>query len=461
MAHARSDWFERPAAFNSAMNPSSLNVLADAFLAGEPSPEKIFERASRVLGGRWPWLPSLARRYAAKFGDRARPRRREVLEFLSEDRGFLAAREKVLNQRSIAEWVAGSPKMWAPGPPSRWKIPAIATAGDLALWAGVAVGELEWLADLKGWNWRADDRRLRHYEYRVAAKRAGGLRLVEAPKPRLKSLQRKVLREILENVPSHNAVHGFTKGRSIRSFAAPQAGRRVVLRMDLQDFFPTIGRPRVQALFRTLGYPESVADLLGGLCTNATPRDIWTRAASTGEQHQIDGLRHFYERPHVPQGAPTSPALANICFYRADCRLTALARSAGAVYTRYADDLAFSGDVAFERRVDRFSAHVGAILLEESFRANYRKTRVMRQGVRQRLAGLAVNAKPNIIRADYDRLKAILTNCARHGAASQNRERRDQFREHLRGRIAFVESVRPEKGRRLREIFARIEWPSS
>lgn len=440
------------------MNLSSLNVLADAFLAGEPLPEEIFERASRVLGGRWPWLRSVARRYAARFGERTRPRRREVIAFLSTDAGFLAARARVLDQRSIAEWVVGSPKMWAPDPPSRWQIPAIATAGDLAAWANLTIGELEWFADLKGWNWRTRTADLRHYEYRTAEKRSGGMRLIEAPKPRLKRLQRKILSEILAKIPSHAAVHGFAKGRSIRSFASPHSGRRVVLRMDVQDFFPTIGRARVQALFRTLGYPEAVADLLGGLCTNATPRDIWPRAASTSEQHRIDGLCDFYERPHVPQGAPTSPALANICFYRTDCRLIGLAKSAGATYTRYADDLAFSGDAAFERGVDRFAAHVGAILLEENFRANYRKTRVMRQGVRQRLAGLAVNAKPNILRADYDRLKATLTNCARHGAASQNREGRDHFREHLRGRIAFVESIRPEKGRKLREIFARINW---
>lgn len=440
------------------MNPSSLNVLADAFLTGEPSPEEIFERASRVLGGRWPWLRGVARRYAARFGQRARPRRRAVLAFLSTDTEFLAARARVLDQRSIADWVVGSPKMWAPGPPSRWPIPAMATVGELAAWADLTIGELEWFADLKGWNWRTRNASLRHYDYRIAEKRSGGMRLIEAPKPRLKSRQRKILRDILAKIPRHAAVHGFANGRSIRSFATPHSGRAVVLRMDVQDFFPTIGRARVQALFRTLGYPEAVADLLGGLCTNATPRDIWPPGATPGEQHQIDGLRDFYERPHVPQGAPTSPALANICFYRADCRLAGLAKSAGAMYTRYADDLAFSGDVSFERGVDRFAAHVGAILLEESFRANYRKTRVMRKGVRQRLAGLTVNAQPNIIRADYDRLKAVLTNCARHGAASQNRERRDHFQEHLRGRIAFVESIRPEKGRKLHEIFARINW---
>ena len=97
-----------------------------------------------------------------------------------------------------------------------------------------------------------------------------------------------------------------------------------------------------------MGYAEHVADLLAGLCTNAAPHRVWTAPAS----HE---LRDLYRRPHLPQGAPTSPALANICMYRADCRLAGLARSAGAVYTRYADDMAFSGDTDFERRVDRFS----------------------------------------------------------------------------------------------------------
>jgi RNA-directed DNA polymerase len=256
-------------------------------------------------------------------------------------------------------------------------------------------------------------------------------------------------------------VHGFVKGRSIKTFAAPHAGRRVVLRMDLREFFPRLSRARVQALFRTAGYPECVADLLGGLCTSAVPHDAWTRAADKLNPAELSELRRLYADPHLPQGAPTSPALANLCSFRADCRLHGLARAAGAVYTRYADDLAFSGDEEFESRVERFGAHVAAILAGEDLPLNHRKTRVMRRGVRQYLAGVVANQHVNVVRADFDRLKAMLTNCVHHGPASQNRENHPVFRRHLAGRVAFVEMINPQKGARLRRIFARIDWSGS
>ena len=228
--------------------------------------------------------------------------------------------------------------------------------------------------------------------------------------------------------------------------------------MDVRDFFPTFGGVRIQNLFRTLGYPEAVADLLGGICTNAAPRDIWDEIAADLGPVGVEEARRLYARPHLPQGAPTSPALANISFYRADCRLSALAESAGASYTRYADDLAFSGGEKFERRVERFGPYVASILLEEGFAVNHRKTRVMRQGVRQHLAGLVTNQRPNVVRRDFDRLKALLTNCVRQGPQTQNRERRPQFRAHLEGRVAFVEMINPGKAKRLRAIFERIRW---
>jgi hypothetical protein len=160
----------------------------------------------------------------------------------------------------------------------------------------------------------------------------------------------------------------------------------------------------------------------------------------------------------LPQGAPTSPALANVCAHRIDCRLRALARSAGAEYTRYADDLAFSGDEAFERCVERFASHAAAVLLEEGFTVHHRKTRIMRQGVRQHLAGLVANQRINVVREDFDRLKAILNNCMRHGPESQNREAHPSFQEHLRGRVEFVTMVDPAKGLRLRGMFDQIQW---
>jgi hypothetical protein len=194
-----------------------------------------------------------------------------------------------------------------------------------------------------------------------------------------------------------------------------------------------------------MGYPESVADLLGGICTTTAPSDIWK-------------ARDLYTQPHLPQGAPTSPALANLCSYRVDCRLTGLAKSVGAQYTRYADDLAFSGGEPFERAVERFSIHVAAILIEAGFFVHHRKTRIMRQSVRQHLAGLVANERANIRRSDYDRLKATLTNCIRQGPESQNRDAHPHYRLHLQGKVAFVESINPAKGQRLRTLFEEIPW---
>lgn len=166
----------------------------------------------------------------------------------------------------------------------------------------------------------------------------------------------------------------------------------------------------------------------------------------------------MYAVPHLPQGAPTSPALANLCAYQIDCRLTGLARASGANYTRYADDLAFSGGEELERAVNRFSTQAAVILEEEGFRVHHRKTRVMRQGVRQRIAGLVVNEHANVPREEVDQLKAILTNCARRGPAGENRAGHPDFRAHLHGRVGFVEMIHPERGRKLRRLLDAIPW---
>ena len=370
-------------------------ALARCFLADAPSVDGMVARSGAVLGKRWRWLRPLARRYLVRFGTRTRPHWRDVLGFLIEDAGLYRARTRYALELQVDPGAVAPPAM-------PWPSPAIASRVALAQWLGIDLAELEWFADLKGLAYkRADRPQLGHYHYRVLAKDSGSVRLIESPKLRLKAVQRRILAEILEKVPPHPAVQGFVKGRSIRTFAAPHR--------------------------------------------------VWTVPASRD-------IRDLYRRPHLPQGAPTSPALANICMYRADCRLAGLARSAGAIYTRYADDMAFSGDSDFGRRVDRFSTHAAVILHEEGFTVHHRKTRVMRQGVRQYLAGLVANERINVQRPDFDRLKAILTNCARRGPASQDRQGHQNFRAHLEGRVAFIESVNPHKGTRLRRLFEAIDW---
>jgi RNA-directed DNA polymerase len=442
--------------------PAFYEALANSILAGQAAPEAVAARLTHALGHSWRWIKPFVRRYLNAFGAQTRPRLKSVVQFLRQDDGIARALRLYPSQIRIAEWISESRRMQPMHAARGWSIPAIESIGALAEWLRITPGELEWFADLRRDLARLGPEsyagKLSHYHYRILAKEGGSVRLIEAPKERLKAIQKQILREILEKIPVHPAVHGFLRGRSIKTFAAPHVGQRVVLRMDLRDFFPTISAPRVQAMFRTVGYPEWVANLLGGLCTNAAPRALWQEKGSNLDPLRMADARHLYAWLHLPQGAPTSPALANICAYRVDCRLTGLAEACGAVYTRYADDLAFSGDENFERGVERFGVHAAAILLEEGFAVQHRKTRIMRHGVRQYLAGVVANQRLNVPRPDYDRLKATLTNCIRFGPESQNREARSDFHAHLQGRISFVVMINAKRGARLRSLFDQIQW---
>ena len=166
----------------------------------------------------------------------------------------------------------------------------------------------------------------------------------------------------------------------------------------------------------------------------------------------------------LPKAAPAAGrtdvagAVANLCAYRLDRRLAGLARKLGATYTRYADDLAFSGGEGLERSARRFQVTVCRIALEEGFEVNTRKTRFMRHHACQRLAGVVVNAKPNCPRDLFDRLKATLTNCVRRGPSGQNRDGAADFRARLGGQVAHLARLNAQRGERLRGLFALIDW---
>jgi retron-type reverse transcriptase len=213
----------------------------------------------------------------------------------------------------------------------------------------------------------------------------------------------------------------------------------VVVRVDLEDFFAGVTAARVFGIFRAAGYPESVAHALTGLCTNAVPVD-----------ESVPGHWRLSRRlatPHLPQGAPTSPALANLAAFALDRRLTGLAGAIGATYTRYADDLVLSSEHFLRTPV----AAITQIARAEGFRVNTAKTRVMGRGRRQTVTGIVVNAHPNVPRAEYDTLKAILHRATHDGPSGLDPT-------HLLGRIAWVESLNPHRGAKLRAAFAAIPW---
>jgi len=286
--------------------------------------------------------------------------------------------------------------------------------------------------------------------------------VIERPKHRLKSIQRQLLHELLDWIPAHEAAHGFTRGRSVRTHARAHTGRFVVVRFDLEDFFASIRAGRVYGIFRTAGYPEAVAYALTALMTNVVPAAVWHNLPRPVEPRQV-GAHHQLGRrlatPHLPQGAPTSPALANLAAFRLDRRLDGLAKSLEISYSRYADDLTFSGDAGLVRAAASLRRAVAQIAREEGFTVNEAKSMLATRAGRQRVCGIVVNDHLNPPRREYDALKAILHNAAVHGPRTQNRQAIPNFRAHLLGRISWIESLNPQRGDKLRRDFGEITWP--
>ncbi|MES2657307.1 MAG: reverse transcriptase family protein [Verrucomicrobiota bacterium] len=421
-----------------------IRRLATALAAGPMEDrEALVARAKPLVGDlrKARWLVSLARKLSLEFGEAPRPTVRRIADRIRAHEGFVKAWTAGQGRISIGHV---APQMApAAGAPRMWKIPEITTLGDLADTLRLHPDDLGWLIS----------RNAEHYRHRWQVKpKSGRFRLIESPKVLLKFAQRQVLRKILHAIPPHEAARGFRPGCSVRDFVEPHTGKALLVRFDLEDFFPSITAARVLQIFLTAGYPETVARALTRLTTHAAPTPVLEEKTLAWPE------RRRLATPHLPQGAPTSPALANLSAFRLDCRLAGLSNAAGADYTRYADDLLFSGGEDFARQARRFEGAVGAIIIEEGFRPNHHKTRVLRQGQKQHAAGLVLNEKPNIDRREFDRLKAILTNCARHGPASQNRENHPEFAAHLAGKLTWVRFIHPGKEAKLRAIFERIDW---
>jgi RNA-directed DNA polymerase len=433
--------------------------LARALLAGPPERDGLLARATQALGGTCATLPALV--------DELLPipdpvwqqlTAQTLADRLVQTDGF----QDVLHEQEapfIRRWILRPSAMSMPplgleGLP----LPALGDSAALAHWLGITVDELDWFT-FSSARRRQVPLHAQHYGFSWQHKRTGGVRLIEAPRRRLKALQQQVLHGLLDHVPVHEGCHGFVAGRSVLSHAAQHAGQAVVLKFDLRDFFSSVGASRVAAIFHTLGYPQGVAAQLSALCTVSTPDAVLQRLRDEGS---LDWWRaKQLASPHLPQGAPTSPALANLSAFNLDLRLKGLAHVLGARYSRYADDLVLSGPGSLGRVAPRVMAWVARIAEEEGYALNHRKTRHATQAAQQRVCGVVVNQRPNLSRREFDRLRAALHRCTVEGPASQNREGHADFRAHLLGRLQWATQVNPAKAERLKRLWDRIDWAAA
>ncbi len=330
-------------------------------------------------------------------------------------------------------------------------LPHLTTPAQLADWLKIPLGKLAWLTGRYWETRRPPSVKQAHYHFHWRKKRSGGYRLIESPKKELRRIQHLILRGILDKVPPHPQAHGFVKGRSILSNAEPHVGKRVVVKFDLENFYPSVKFSRVVAIFRALGFSREVGLWLARLTTSVVPWSLDPPVPGWNDLEQFQGR-------HLPQGAPTSPAIANLSAYALDVRLAGLAKTYGADYTRYADDLTFSAHGKMVPALKEFIPLVQKVIRSERFRANKTKRKVIRRNQRQVVAGVVVNDKTSVPRPAFDQLKAILHNCIKLGPRSQNRANHADIAGHLLGRIAHVRHLNPHKGEKLLAMYRRIDW---
>jgi hypothetical protein len=434
---------------------ATASGIATALLAGPWRRPDMVRRVAVALGQAraQTWVGTMVGEVQSGYPRAPVDRPRELARYLRTTRGWERGQAMVPVPRVLR---------WEPRPTEvAWPRSPVADLPDqsaVARLLDVDAGELAWFADARGLE-RTAAGPLRHYRWHVL-ERPHGVRLLAAPKPRLKEAQRRLLRHVLARVPVHDAAHGCVPGRSVRTAVAPHTGSAVVLRMDLAAFFAGIGAERVHGLLLgPAGLPEPVAYVLTSLVTTVVPAQVWRQVpvpATVEARARHRRLGRQLAVPHLPQGAPTSPALANLVCFRLDRRLAALAASSGAAYTRYVDDLTFSGDLVGR---PRFAELVAAIVTDEGFRVNEAKTSATSAARRQSVLGAVVNVRPTLPRRDRDALRALLHNCATQGWAGQTRGRDPAtFRDHVLGRVAWAASLDPAFGARLHALAERIDW---
>lgn len=245
-------------------------------------------------------------------------------------------------------------------------------------------------------------------------KRKGGVRQIDAPYPSMMRAQRWIYHEILSKIAISPLATGFIPHHSIKDNASAHLCQRCLLMLDVKDFFPSIKWYKVYAVFKNLGYPKNIAQYLASLCC-------------------LNG--------HAPQGAVTSPALSNIIARRLDARIAGLAKRYKVNYTRYADDITFSG----ERISRRFQSFVNKIVEEDGFKINQDKTRFIKGKHQKIVTGISISEdKLTVPKSKRREIRQHVYYINKYGLAEHQKKIGDNdpiYLERLIGYLHFWHSI--------------------
>jgi len=248
----------------------------------------------------------------------------------------------------------------------------------------------------------------KYYKTYKIKKKSGGKRTICQPSKKLKGLQSWILVNVLNKIEVSQSCKGFRKGSSTFDNALPHVGANTILNLDLKDFFSTVSSKRVFNVFKTIGYNSLISTVFTNICT--------------------------YEES-LPQGSPCSPVLANLATWTLDLRIQGYVGKRGISYTRYADDLSFSG--LKPSNVVKIIPMIKTIIEEEGFKVNHKKTRVASSARTKMVTGLVVNENSvGIGKQKYKILRAKL-----HHLTKPTEQKNEKLLYHISGWLSYLNSV--------------------
>ena len=268
-----------------------------------------------------------------------------------------------------------------------------------------------------------------HYRKVLIPKHNGEYRKLSVPDETLKKIQRQIADVLLAHMPISRYAKAYRFGSTTLKNAKPHIGKKVVLKLDILHFFDSVRYSDVKdKVFPEKIYSENIRILLAMLC---------------------------YYKDFLPQGAPTSPAITNILMYEFDELVGQWCRDRAISYTRYCDDMTFSGDFD-PLEVIRF---VKLKLKEIGFLLNEQKTRIQKQGQQQSVTGIVVNEKPNASTAYRRKLRQELYYCQKFGVAEHLRKAdltmsTEAYLQHLLGKVNYVLQIRENN----QELIEAHQW---
>lgn len=293
----------------------------------------------------------------------------------------------------------------------------------------------------------------RYIEFKIN-KRNGKKRNITAPDSGIKHIQAKLSRILLDLYPQKNCVHGYSRDKGIKTNAIQHTSKRILINLDLKDFFPSINFGRVRGLFQShpFNFNDTVATVLAQICCHNSV---------------------------LPQGAPTSPVISNFICRRLDNHLLNLAKKGKFTYTRYADDITFStnlknlpkevGEIINDEL--RLSNELLDIISSNGFQVNPQKVRYAFPNNRQEVTGLIVNKFPNVNRKFVRHIRSMLHAWEKYGIYEAAREHFEKYnyknktpvgrelayQKELIGKIGYIGMVRGKSDSIYKKLRERIK----